>query len=44
MAVWELIETVYNITVIMTYVSAGLWIIAAIVNMVRNFKNKRNKK
>jgi hypothetical protein len=41
MAVWKLIETVYNIAVVMAYVSAGLWLIAAIVNVRRNSKNRK---
>lgn len=44
MAVWKMVETVYNITVIMAYVSAGLWFIAAIVNMVRHIKRRKRGK
>jgi hypothetical protein len=42
MAIWRLIETVHNITMVMAYVSVGLWIIAAIVNIIRHRRNKRS--
>jgi hypothetical protein len=41
MAVWKMVETVYNATVIMAYVSAGLWTIAAIVNIIRCIKKRK---
>lgn len=42
--IWDFIEAVYNATVIMAYVSAGLWIIALITNMVRKYEKHKKKR
>ena len=44
MGIFELIGNVYNATCVLAYVSAGLWMIAAVIRIIKYIRDRKKGK